>query len=98
MLLKSKKEEMVKDLNKAVDESESVVFVNFHGIKVGDETALRSDLRKEGVEYKVSRKTLLKRALLGKAKGELPTLSGEVAIAYSKDAIAGARGIYNFQK
>ena len=98
MLLKSKKEEMIKGLEKAVKDSGSVVFVNFHGLKVSDETSLRRDLRNQGVEYKVSRKTLLKRALTGKATGEIPELSGEVAIAYSQDQIAGAREVYNFQK
>jgi len=36
MLLKSKKEEMIKSLEKAIKGSESVVFVNFHGMNVGD--------------------------------------------------------------
>ncbi len=98
MLLKSKKEEMIKELEGAINGSESVVFVNFHGLHVGEETILRRDLRDKGVGYKVSRKTLLKRALGGKAVGEVPELSGEVAIAYSKDAISSAREIYNFQK
>jgi len=98
MLLKSKKEEMVKDLEKAINNSESLVFVNFHGLKVNDETKLRRNLRDQGVNYKVSRKTLLKRALKGKAEGEIPELAGEVAIAYSKDPTAPAREIYNFQK
>ena len=97
-LLKSKKEEMIKDIEKAVKESESVVFVNFHGISAGDETVLRRDLRNQNVAYRVSRKTLLKRVLSGKAEGELPELSGEVAIAYGADQIAPAREIYNFQK
>ena len=98
MLLKSKKEEMIKSLEKAIKESLSVVFVNFHGIKVGDETILRKSLREQGVDYKVSRKTLLKRALAKKAEGEIPELSGEVAIAYSKDQVASSREIFNFQK
>jgi len=98
MLLKSKKEEIVKDLEKAIKESKSLAFVNFHGLKVADETRLRRELRKEGVCYRVSRKTLLSRALKGKAEGEIPELSGEVAIAYSKDEIASPREIYNFQK
>ena len=76
----------------------SLVFVNFHGLRVGEETVLRRDLRDKGVEYKVSRKTLLRRALEGKAEGEVPELSGEVAIAFSKDSTAPAREIYNFQK
>ncbi len=97
-LQKSRKEEMVKDLDKAIKGSESVVFVNFHGIKVGDETVLRKGLRDQGVGYKISRKTLLKRALAKKAEGEIPELSGEVAIAYSKDLTSSAREIYNFQK
>jgi len=98
MLQKSKKEEIIKELEGAIKESESLVFVNFHGLKVSDETLLRRDLRKEGVNYKVSRKSLLARALKGKALGVAPELAGEVAIAYSKDAIASPREVYNFQK
>jgi len=69
MLQKSRKEEMIKDLEGAIKNSESLVFVNFHGLKVSDETNLRRSLRGEGVGYKVGRKTLLKRALEGKAEG-----------------------------
>lgn len=98
MLQKSKKEEMIKELEGAIKGSESLVFVNFHGLKVSDETMLRRNLRDQGVNYKVSRKTLLARALKGKAEGEIPELAGEVAIAYSKDQIAGPREVYNFQK
>ncbi len=98
MLQKSKKEEIIKDLEGAIKDSKSLVFVNFHGLKVSDETTLRQDLRKEGVDYRVSRKTLLKRALQGKAEGDIPELGGEVAIAYSKDEIASPREVYNFQK
>lgn len=97
-LQKAKKQEIVKELDKAVADSASVVFLNFRGLKVGDETKLRQDLRANGVGYKVSRKTLLKRALSGKAAGDLPEMNGEVALAYSKDPIASAREVYNFQK
>lgn len=98
MLKKSKKEEIVSDLKKEIKDSSSLVFVNFHGMKVGDETLLRKNLREQGVSYRVSRKTLLKRALDGMAEGEIPSLSGEVAVAYGKDAIAPGREIFNFQK
>jgi len=98
MLQKAKKEEMIKNLEKIINESESVVFVNFHGMNVHDETILRKELREQKVDYKVSRKTLLKRAFSKKIEGEVPELSGEVAIAYSKDKIASSREIYNFQK
>jgi large subunit ribosomal protein L10 len=98
MLQKSRKAEMIKDMEGAIKNSKSLVFVNFHGLKVSDETKLRSALRDQGVSYKVGRKTLLKRALEGKAEGELPELSGEVAIAYSQDEISSPREVYNFQK
>jgi len=107
-LLKSKKEKMVKDVEKMIKDSQSVVFVNFHGLNAVGETSLRRDLRDKDVCYKVSRKTLLKRALLGKADGVLPELDGEVAIVYlpaeasakdgGADQIAPAREVYNFQK
>lgn len=89
---------MVKDLEQAISGASSLVFVNFKGLKVGDETNLRKDLRDKGVNYRVSRKTLLRRALQGKATGEIPELEGEVAITYSEDATASAREVYNFQK
>ena len=98
MLLKSKKEKIIKELEGVIKENESLVFVNFHGLKVSDETKLRRELQKQKVGYKVFRKTLLTRALNGKAEGEIPELAGEVAIAYSKDEIASPREIYNFQK
>ncbi len=98
MLHKTRKEEMVKEIEGALNKSKSVVFVNFHGMTVADETVLRRDLRAQGVGYRVSRKTLLKRALAGKATGEMPELAGEVAIAYSGDDIASPREVYNFQK
>ncbi|MFZ3011697.1 MAG: 50S ribosomal protein L10 [Minisyncoccia bacterium] len=98
MLQKSRKTEMIKDMEGVIKNSKSLVFVNFHGLKVSDETNLRSSLRGEGVGYKVGRKTLLKRALEGKAEGVIPELGGEVAIAYSADPISSPREIYNFQK
>ena len=104
-LQKARKEEMVKDLEGVIKGSESLVFVNFKGLNVADETKLRRELRDKGVNYKVSRKTLLRRALEGKAGGEIPELPGEIAIAYlpagkagSKDATASAREVFNFGK
>ena len=98
MLTKSKKEELVKEVEKVLNENKSLVFVNFHGMNVSDETKLRRELSDKGVGYKVARKTLLKRALSGKAEGTVPELTGEVAIAYSADDTAPAREVYNFGK
>ncbi len=64
-----------------------------------DSTDLRKKLRDNGVGYKVAKKTLLKRALESeKIEGDMPSLDGEVAIAFAKDLIAPAREVYSFQK
>lgn len=98
MLTKSDKEEIVSGLADATSSSKGVVFVNFHGLNVTDEFALRRQLREQGVSYKVARKTLLKRAFQDKAEGEMPELTGEVAVAYSEDPTSPAREIHNFAK
>ena len=74
MLQKSKKEEMIKELEGAISGSESLVFVNFHGMKVSDETVLRRDLRNQGVGYKVSRKPTKQKEKFQNLRAKLPLL------------------------
>jgi len=61
MLNKNKKKEIIKSLEDTVTKSKSVVFVNFHGLKVGEETAqlpemfqLISDIYKKQTERLIS--------------------------------------------
>lgn len=96
---KEKKGEIVDKLAAAIKTAKSAVFVNFHGLKVSDATAMRRELGKDGVSYAVTKKTLTKRVLEGeKVEGTQPELTGELAMAWSEDLIAPARGIYAFQK
>ncbi len=98
-ILKEKKKEILKKVKDAVDTSDSVVFVNFHGLGVSDTTELRKELRNKGVGYTVAKKTLVRRALDdASVAGEMPAIDGELAIAYAKDLIAPAREVYTFQK
>ncbi len=96
---KTKKGEVVDKLAKALKSAKSVVFVNFHGLKVSDATAMRRGLKSEGVDYTVAKKTLTKRVLEGeKITGTQPELTGELSLAWGEDLIAPARGVYGFQK
>lgn len=96
---KAKKEEIVDKLTDAIKSAKSLVFVNFHGLKVSDATAMRQSLKNEGVSYAVTKKTLTKRVLdTEKFEGAQPELTGELAMAWSPDLIAPARGVYSFQK
>lgn len=96
---KEKKEKIYSDIKDVVKKSQSVVFVNFHGLGVGETTSLRRKLKKEGVGYVVAKKTIIKRALDDiKPEGDMPQLDGELALAYSEDLTAPARGVFDFQK
>ena len=96
---KAKKVEIIDTLTKGLKEAETVTFVNFHGLTVKEVTELRRNLRKEGVKYYVAKKTLVKRALdAEKVTGTLPELTGELALAWSSDPIASAKGVFEFQK
>lgn len=96
---REKKGVIVDKLSKALKDAKSLVFINFHGLKVSDATAMRRSLKSEGVSYAVTKKSLTKRVLADeKFEGTLPELSGELAMAWSEDLIAPARGVYGFQK
>ncbi|MBX4200380.1 50S ribosomal protein L10 [Candidatus Parcubacteria bacterium] len=98
-ITKAKKESIVTNLSKALKGAKSLVFVNFHGLKVSDATSLRRILKKEGVSYQVSKKTLTKRVLdAEKFTGAQPELTGELALAWGEDLVAPAREVYNFGK
>lgn len=94
---KDKKAEILADLKNAIDDSQSMVFVNFHGLTVGDTTELRNTLRGQGVNYRVAKKTLIRKSFEDSAiTGELPELDGEIALAYGQDLVAPAAGIHTF--
>ncbi len=94
-----KKKELVADLEGSLKDAKSVVFVKFDGLKVSDVNNLRRTLQKQDVGYKVSKKTLLKRALeSAKVSGELPEMPGQVAIAYGVDLLTPAREVFSFEK
>lgn len=94
---KAKKGEIVEKLTEALKAAKSMVFVNFHGLKVSDSTLMRRALREAGVSIQVAKKTLMKRALESKKlEGEVPELEGELALAWGEDLIAPARGVHQF--
>lgn len=92
-ITKAKKQEILTKLDEIKQTSDSIVFVNFSGMPVADSTMMRTKLRNEGVGYFVAKKTLIKRAFDGAFEGSHPELEGEIALAYSTDAIAPAQNI-----
>jgi len=95
-ITRTKKEEIIAKLDDVKQTADSIVFVNFRGMPVQDSTAMRATLREEGVGYFVAKKTLMKRSFADAFDGEMPEFEGEIAIAYSEDAIAPAQRIKEF--
>lgn len=98
-LTRKEKESIVEKLKQHFADAKSVVFVNFHGLNVGDETEMRRDLSQVGVEYTVAKKTLTSIALDDvQVDGERPLFDGELALAFGNDLTTPAREIYEHGK
>lgn len=74
------------------------VIVDYKGINVADDTALRKELREAGVEYTVSKNTMIERAVKGTSLESLTDcLAGTTALATSADDyVAAARILCKF--
>lgn len=95
-ITKAKKETILSRLEGVKNEAASIVFVKFNGLDVGSTTDMRESLKAQGVQYFVAKKTLMKRAFADAFQGEMPELEGEIAVAYSTDAILPAQQIKEF--
>ncbi len=91
-VLESKKK-IVADLTAKLQGATAGVIVTYQGITVEDDTALRAELRKAGVEYSVIKNTLTKRACENVGYGDLANvLEGMTAVATSaEDPVAAAK-------
>ena len=90
------KKQIVASVADRINNSCAGVIVDYKGISVADDTALRKELREAGVEYTVVKNTLLKLAINGtslESMGEV--LDGTTALATSKDDYVAAARILN---
>lgn len=87
------KKQQVADLKARLDGACAGVLVDYRGISVADDTHLRKELREAGVQYTVSKNTLLHLAFAGTPYEALDSvLEGTTAIATSTDDyVAAAR-------
>lgn len=88
-----KKQKQVEELAEKISGAVAGVLVDYKGISVADDTALRKELRENGVEYIVVKNTIIRRAIAGTSvEGMQSVLEGTTAIAISKeDHTAAAR-------
>ncbi|WP_368653595.1 50S ribosomal protein L10 [Ornithinibacillus sp. 4-3] len=95
-----RKQSIVQEISEKFQESQTAVVVDYRGLSVSEVTALRKELRDAGVEYKVYKNTLTRRAVADTdLQGLTETLTGPTAVAFSKDdVVAPAKILSNFAK
>ena len=94
------KQPIVAEISEAIKDAQSVVLVDYRGLKVEQDTNLRKQLREAGVTYKVYKNTMMNFAFKGTDfEGLAPYLEGPSAVAISTtDATAPARILAKFAK
>lgn len=94
------KKVVVDEISSVINGADSVVLVNYSGLTVAQDTALRKTLREAGITYKVYKNTMMNFAFKDTPCEELcQHLEGTNAIAVSKDdATAPARLLADFAK
>ena len=93
------KMQTVEDIKSKVNASKSVVIVSYHGLTVQEDTELRNEFRKNNVEYKVLKNTLIRLALdeLGH-KGFDGHLNGTTSVAFGADEVGAAKVVMDAAK
>ena len=87
------KREIVAQIKQTIENSHSFVIIDYKGLTVAQDTEFRAEFRKNDVEYKVLKNTLVRKALneLGYTEFD-EALNGPSAFAFgTADAIAPAK-------
>ena len=97
---RTQKEAFVEHIRGELDLAQSVILTSYQNLEVNTINELRSEFRKNNVEFHIVKNTLTKLAVAGTDKeGISSLLSGPTAIAYSKeDAVAPAKIVNEFAK
>ncbi|RST58316.1 50S ribosomal protein L10 [Siminovitchia terrae] len=94
------KKQIVEEIAGKMKASVSTVIVDYRGLNVAEVTELRKQLREAGVEYKVYKNSMARRAAEEAGLAELnEQLVGPNAIAFStEDVVAPAKILNDFAK
>ena len=94
------KKGVVAGIKEKFEKAQSVVLVDYRGLTVAEDTELRNQLRKAGVEYAVLKNTMINLATKGMGFEEIDKhLEGPTAVAFGyEDAIAPAKILTEFVK
>jgi len=94
------KQQIVEEITTKLRESAATVLTDYRGLNVAQVTELRRKLREAGIEFKVLKNTLIRRATANAELTELDSvLTGPTAVAFGKDdVVAPAKILSEFAK
>ena len=98
-VIREQKQAVVEEIKDKISKAKSVVFINYQGISVADDTELRNKFRESNVEYRVYKNRLLLRALndLG-IEGFEEVLQGTTSVAFDyEEETNAARIAYEYE-
>ena len=96
---KDKKKEYINEMSSQFDKSEAVIVAHYQGLTVSQLDELRTQMRKHGIQFKITKNRITKLALENTRCKELSNLfTGPTAVALSQDAITSAKILTNFSK
>ena len=86
-------------IKEKIQDAKSVVFVKFSGLTVAEDTELRREFRKNNVEYKVYKNTLIRKAFESLGITDFnDDLNGPTAVAFGADETGAAKVIVDAAK
>ncbi len=94
------KKQIVSEIAEKLKNSKSTIVVDYRGLTVGEVTELRKQLREAGVDFKVYKNSMARRAAdAAELSGLNEALTGPNAIAFSnEDVVAPAKILNEFAK
>ena len=99
MMNKEKKKSYVSEMKNFFTTNDSIFVTHYQGLSVKDIDELKTELRQNGVLFKVTKNRITKLALEGTKFKKLENLfTGPTAIALSEDAISSAKILTKFAK
>ena len=99
MMNKEQKKNYITEMKEFFSTNESVLVTHYQGLTVNQIDELRSEMRKHGILFKITKNRITKLALDGTKCKKLENLfSGPTAVAFSEDAITSAKILTKFAK
>ena len=99
MMNKEKKKSYIEEMKGFFKKSSSVFVTHYQGLTVNQIDELKSEMRKHGIMFKVTKNRITKLALEGTKFKKLENLfTGPTAVVFSEDAISSAKILTKFAK